>query len=333
MVGAYFDSLSSGATETDAVTFATKDGVRIWLPDIHLAAPGAPSFDSWIRAGRLCHRYAPDTSFGKLTVRLLKPLEKTNDEEIFSLQGFVRETRREVLQRAYAGTLETTDDNPQWRSKFFTETDYGDWTSNDCFVAQQDGDLVSRGRQVLFQSQGASERTAIVSAIRDGTDVKHEAWIEAFGGALALVATQMNEWGLSPDEYLHMKSGRVDLAKYTKKWRSKLHSDRARARIPEFYKRMETGFVFPMVPPLGSDYEAFVCSLCATLLRGTRLLRRRNALAKTIGYVLEVERIADIDDGADLYGTLRQIWADPEQRLQIQQFHVDEVSEDDNEWA
>jgi hypothetical protein len=48
---------------------------------------------------------------------------------------------------------------------------------------------------------------------------------------------------------------------------------------------------------------------------------------------LGAERIADIDDGADLYGTLRQLWADPEQRRQIQQFHVDEVSEDDNEWA
>lgn len=328
LASGYFKSLSSGESEGIALT-TSSDGVRIWLPEIYRALPGAPSFDSWVRAGRLCHRYSPDTGFGKLIVKLRKPLSKTDDEEVFARQGFVRETRREMLQRAYAGAIEPTDDTPQWRSKYFVETDYGDWTSNDCFVAQQDGALKTNGRSVIFQALGAQDRSAILNKIRDAEDAEHNEWIADFGDALAKVAEQMKDRGLKPEEYLYFKSGHLDLLKYKQKWQNKLQSDRARARIPEFYKRMESGFAFPLVPPLGPNYEEFIHGLCTTLLRGARLLRRRNYLAKTIGNVLGTEQLSEIEDGAEMYETLLEVWKDHKSRLRIMQFHLDEADDDE----
>ena len=86
--------------------------MRLWLRWIELVPESTPTLDSWIRSGRLCHRYEPDTSFGKLTVKLPKPLEKTNDEPICEDHDFARKTRREVLQRSYAGAIGTADKEP-----------------------------------------------------------------------------------------------------------------------------------------------------------------------------------------------------------------------------
>lgn len=327
---AYFDALATGSAKTAGVSLTAADGVRLWLPAICSATEGAPSFDSWVRAGRLCHRYTPDTSFGKLTVKLRKPLPKTDDEDVFASHGFVRETRRELLQRSYAGSIDVTEDSPQWRAKYFTETDYGDWTSNDCFAAQLEGELTASSRPVTFLAQGTKERSAVLAAVRDAKDHDHERWISDFGQALAKVAAQMAPRDLDPEEYLFVKSGSLILSKYAPLWRKKLQSDRARARIPEFCKRMEAGFAFPLVPPLGPDYQEFVYGLSATLLRGARLLRRRNALARVVGDVIGVDRLAEVDGGQEMYDTLVELWEDPSCRMRIQRFYVDDTTSDDD---
>ena len=79
---AYFDALAGGNRFTSGITLTPSGGVRLWLRWIELVPESTPTLDSWIRSGRLCHRYEPDTSLGKLTVKLPKPLEKTNDEQI-----------------------------------------------------------------------------------------------------------------------------------------------------------------------------------------------------------------------------------------------------------
>jgi hypothetical protein len=330
---AYFDALAGGNLFTSGITLTPSAGVRLWLPSIELAADGTPTLDSWIRSGRLCHRYEPDTSFGKLTVKLRKPLEKTNDEQIFEDYGFARETRREVLQRSYAGAIGTADENPRWRGRFFVETDYGHWTSNDCFIAQEQGELYVRGRPVIFQAQGAQNRKDVLDSILDADDAQHQEWIDSFASALEDVRSELKRLGTKPDDYLYMKAGRLVVAKYAKQWKEKLRADYSRARIPEFSRRIETGYVFPVVPPLGPEYEGLVWSLFGSLLRGARLLRRPNALARAIGDVLGAERIGELEDARDLYEALREAWTEPDLRQYIRDFYIDRSDYDDQDSA
>ena len=141
------------------------------------------------------------------------------------------------------------DENPRWRGRFFVETDYGYWTSNDCFIAQEQGELYVRGRPVIFQAQGAQNRKDVLDSILDADDAQHQEWIDSFAAALEDVRSELKRLGTKPDDYLYMKVGRLDVAKYAKQWKEKLRSDYSRALIPEFSRRIETGYVFPVVSP------------------------------------------------------------------------------------
>ena len=90
---------------------------------------------------------------------------------------------------------------------------------------------------------------------------------------------------------------------------------------------------FLLYPPLGPEYEGLVWSLFGSLLRGARLLRRPNALARAIGDVLGAERIGELEDARDLYEALREAWTEPDLRQYIRDFYIDRSDYDDQDSA
>lgn len=272
----YINKLKAG-TCAKGIIFQICRGSWISLPHVEVVNQAIYSgFDAWLRRGRLCHKYQPDNSFGKLSVQLIKPLPPREWEGSFFVNGFGTEKDKKIFSRKYTKNeqkISAKEKAPKWRSQYFVETFYGHWTSAECY----------RRKRSEFVDVNASIREKIVEEIKSATDKEYEEWCDNFVKSIKLIGSEIkrnNESQLG--EFFHVKHGDVDEGRYKTIATSKIDSDKKLSGDGVFSDRYISGYSFPRFPQLGDEYEEFAINWCDDILNKMRRHRVENKYANTI---------------------------------------------------
>lgn len=307
---AYFGSLKEGNSVLKNQDIKLSKGISLFLPSIKIVSKSEQTFFSWIRSGKLCHRYDRDYTFGKLSVTLLKPLPKTTHELVLATHDFVRETKKDVLQIKYGDFLTAASSKkPRWRGQYFVETWFGHWTSAECFQAQKNDILRAKdGSIIIFEAKGREDRALAVDKIAKADIAEKRLWNKEFLAALKKVFKALKGKNLDPKKYLFTHNGDLNIKYYRKIANKKLKSDHQKAKIPSFKDRLSLGYEFPAVPTLGVAFEDFAIDLCESILKLIRSTKVVNKLARAVKEILTKEELDDVYDGEELYELLNKKW-------------------------
>ena len=233
-------------------------------------------FDAWLRQGRLCHKYEPDPSFGRLPLSLLHALPPRSLEGPFISSGFKQSSDPKQFARDYIaldavakGGAKTT-----WRDKFFIETYYGFWTSQNCYATCKSEFVASR--------QAAREEA--IDTIDKADNAEHKQWLCAHLGALEEIVHGLREADPKVDIGIYFKTHGVapNLAYYKERAAHKLRSDQTRARDTGFSARYINGYAFERVPQMGDEFENFALDWCQSVLSKSRRLKGKNKLVSVL---------------------------------------------------
>lgn len=279
------------------------------------------AFDAWVRRGTLCHKYQPDSLFGKIRLQLEKPLPPGEFEPLLQESGFAMEGNRKSIVTTYGATSDDgveTDSvakKPAWLRSLFVETLYGYWTSEKC-----QSSLESR-----FRAKGHSKRARRIESIRKGGETPStvEAWVKSSVEAASSLRNKIAEkYGPDAADRYFAKEGTVDewLPSFQEAAQRKVERDSRRARDPEFIKRYVSGYELVPVPRMGEDIIRLVESLCETLALKLSGASLQNQLAAT----LRTECGSSVEgiDAKDLANLIEQRWKEnPAFRAQLCAFH------------
>lgn len=300
----YFDRLRE-AGATAATSFDVDEGSRLWFPAIKVVKTTVgDTFDAWLRRGMLCHKYEPNQNFGKLWVNLKQPLPPGQEEGAFIKTGFSRESGSTRLVRPYGQNVELPkglgNNAPLWRGKYFVETRFGFWSSEEWYQAlNKEGVLVSKTHKA---------RKTTLERISGAGDSEHQKWV---GELKEHVQDAAYLLGDSAQKFLNMRRSEVDWRHYRAVADKKLKDDLRLAKDKLFSNRYISGYDFQQVPPLGEHFDGFANSFGTSLLNSmhkgntlNKLGQRVRSLAKKDSSWLEFE------DSARFIERLRSEWAD-----------------------
>ncbi len=286
--------------------FWVRRNTWVSLPTVRFVNDELIGFDAWLRRGRLCHQYQVDQNFGKLNLHLKKSLPKSELENTLTQFSFGQDTDSKLFSRSYVNDANNNDAHQApWRGKYFIETNYGFWTSSDCYA----------DRKEEFSAQRSAERKLILEQIESGNSQRD--WLNDYLRVLNDVVKH-----LQPNrakDYLEFgKDGKLDNI-YIERAIKKLNADQIRAKDKDFAGRFTSGFSFVNFPQLGDDFDDFVKNFCKTLLLRMKGQRVLNQLAN----VLKNELGQHIPDCADnLLERIRVDWAEkPKFRRALIDFH------------
>lgn len=297
----YFNSLK-GEGYSDEILLSFNKGSYFYLPALEVSSvETASGFDAWFRRGRLCHKYSQDASFGKLPIRLKKALPIAEIENAFATEQFGKIGESTVLVRPYVN-YSAIDDNESsasrmWKGRYFIETDYGYWTSAECYR-----DLCGE-----FKGWAAESRETALDWIKSASDLDRVRLVDEHVAALQNVVSQLHGRNEIAEEYLQLKAGFLDEDFYKISALAKLKQDQNKALDEEFCARFVSGFSFPLVPSLEDGFDNFAENFCSTLFLKSQQKRPINRLAKIIK---ELEGGDRISSGAELLAELRSNWGD-----------------------
>ncbi len=301
----YFGEVALGH-DVDATKFCIRNKSWLSIPALRVVRKQWPNgFDAWIRRGRLCHSYQPDPTFGRLVLRLKEPMPQGLLGTNLGNSGFSVAAETQAFTRPYVSYTsnvgEEGSDRQNWRQRYFTETIYGYWTSAECFKRFEEE----------FVAPHAEGRELALDAIRDPEQTTRLGWMDDFMRSIGKVFEPLTSE--QRETYFHVVSnGKLDAKKYRQQAEAKLHRDWAKARDEYFCKRFTSGFAFPPVPALGSEFEDFALDLSANLLAKLQSRRVNNKLAAT----LRKHHIAEPDmTPEELLALLRAQWDDIGARL------------------
>ena len=293
----YFGALADGR-DVPITKFYVLDKSWLSLPSLRIVHSAWPNgFDAWIRRGRLCHKYQADPSFGRLVLRLKKPMPQDVLGENLGNSGFSVVGETQTFSRPYVVYESDNEIERQtWRQRYFTETDYGYWTSAECFSELQKE----------FVAAKADSRQRALDNIRAMALGQRGRWIADFLDSIQDVFAGLS--ATQREAYFEVKAnGELDDSHYRRQAETKLGRDREKSMDSYFCSRFIAGFAFPLVPPLGDEFNEFVLILCANLLAKIQSRQIRNWLA----IVLRNHEIADSSTTADeLLFQLRTRWDD-----------------------
>ena len=306
IVGAYLIELRAG-TKTNGAEFCMGRGTWISLPSFRFVDEKVGNFDAWLRQGRLCHKYLPDQNFGKLSLRLKKPLPKSDIESALTGNGFRQDQDASQFNRRYLDEITVEDDeHAQW-PKLFVETYYGLWTSSQCFSEKEEE----------FKASNADARESELLKIKAGVD--KERWLMDFRSALTAMVKKI-PLDKRPD-YMDLDDVGLPVNQYLERAKAKLNADFQKAANEDFSRRYVKGYEFPRVPPLSDDFEKFALDFCATIISKLGGQRVANKLALAIR-----EAFGDDlpDNAADLLSECRKRWKKREFRNNLLAYHKSE---------
>jgi hypothetical protein len=260
-----------------------RGGVRMELPRITFKSDPRPdSFAAWLQAGRLCHKYDPDQTFGKVSLQLKKAFP--SDLESLLTKSGMRDPRQtqQVRYGYLQGDLELVtdaEDAPAWRRAYFVETWYGHWTSAECYSR-----LNSQ-----FVARNEAQRRAAVEVLRESSEGKVEEWVEEFLAKLRELYSGLVDLGHDPALYFEVRRTKLDDAAYAKSARDQIRLHRQRSRNKGFEDRFVAGYVFPPVPTTrgiaeatGFTFDDFMNDLCQSIVTSLSKKKVHGRLAQTI---------------------------------------------------
>ncbi|MCA9231976.1 MAG: hypothetical protein KDA57_15110 [Planctomycetales bacterium] len=296
----------------DSEWFWIGKGETAWasLPALTLRkpkkCPQPSSFESWIRRGYLCHKYAVDSNFGRVRLRLKRSLPPGILDGAVESAGFGVEGDRASIATPYLPAAETTNDlqldsdesegRVDWLAALFVETRLGYWTSEDSYIAHR-GHLVYRG---------ANERRLQIQALRDIDDPSRDGWVDAVCSRAttlrALLVGKLNQ--TEADAYFSDKIPfEVWLADFRLHALNKIKRDQQRARDEIFCDRYISGFdIFP-VPATSDEIGELALSFCATIALKVQGKSVRNLFAARIR-----KQIGKEFDDSQLLTELQSLW-------------------------
>ena len=327
----YFEKLENSEGKINSLDIAMHQGLRIQLPTFRFYSNNRRSVDSfgaWIQAGFLCYQFTPDSRFGHLVFNLKKELPRTITEKLFADGGFLRDKNTYGIRWAYCN-VETLDadsaSGPRWRAKYFVETRLGYWTSHECFNASKRGE---DGVPKFHAVRGREKRQKVLDLIRGAKKRKHKEWLENFRMRLNEVVEKLQkkiEDADSPENYFHMKNGKIDFKKYRKQVRRQIKNHRRQANDPTFGDRYVSRYAFHSVPPLrgsADDFNDLVKDICWGIIAYMGKQKEINTLAVTIRRCFPdtSQNILDYDP-RKLRKLLNDTWLEKKDR--IAQFHVE----------
>jgi hypothetical protein len=262
------------------------------------------SFDAWLRRGTLCHSFVDDQAFARFSVTLNSSLPVAGAEEIMKESGYLRSGESKTIRRAYVSLPKTArEHSPRWRTRYFVETIFGDWTSSECWADHNSGRLPQS-----FTKKGEAARRGLIENIRSGTKEQFDLWISEHLSSLNDLAKRLRRRKIDPATYLEIDDeGKLDRAKYRGLAERQLRRDRGKAAGASFVERFCRGYEFVHVPPLGDAFERFAQSWCESVLHAATKGRVISNFTKTIRGKLDDEGVQPAD-GEELLALLRERW-------------------------
>lgn len=173
--------------------------VQFLLPEFLFFPPtldGPVTFDAWVQAGRLCHKFQRDQMFAKLSVKLLDSLPEGMLENIFTTEGLRADTEMDTIRFSYIrNTLpDSKPTKPRWLSNYFLETWLGYWTSDSCFHV----------REQEFTATNKEQRERALNRIKQGRECDQQKWCVNFLEHLHRAVRKMEKSGYRPQDYFDM---------------------------------------------------------------------------------------------------------------------------------
>ena len=309
----YFNDLNENGV-CDSTLIELNKGSYISLPALEITQNQAVSgFDAWLRRGSLCHKYVQDASFGRLPIRLKQPFPIADIESIFASYQFGKVGESTALFRPYINYTASTEQgespaSKRWKGQFFIETDYGFWTSSECFEKFQE----------QFVDSASESRQVALNRIRSSTDFDRQRWVTEHIEALNAILEKLRDQGEPVEMYLKMDDYWLNERHYRESAISKLELDFKKSCDEDFSKRFVSGFSFPSVPHLEDGFDSFAENFCITLLLKAQQKKRINKLANAVRTALGGS-IDEILTGWDLLNELRIRW--PDIASQMMYFH------------
>lgn len=300
----YFDNLDCNST-CDQMKVEFKKGPVVLLPALRITKEKKISgFDAWLRRGRLCHKYAQDASFGRLPIRLKRPFPVADVESIFASYQFGKVGDSTVLARPYVDYTESVElsentVSKKWKGQFFIETDYGFWTSSECFEELSG----------IFVDSASESRRIALEWIASAGDAERQLWVDEYISALNGILSQLRAQDEPAETYLQMNEDWLDETYYRKLAVDKLMVDKNRSCDDDFRNRFISGFSFPSVPHIEDGFDSFAENFCITILLKALQKRPISKLAMAVRDALGSE-IGGVLTGCDLLAELRNRWPD-----------------------
>lgn len=318
ILGYFADLDRNGACDDTMVEFSK--GSFISLPALEVTEDQTVSgFDAWLRRGRLCHKYAQDASFGKLPIRLKRPFPIADVENIFASYLFGKVGESTVLARPYIDYMASVElsenaTSKMWKGQFFIETDYGFWTSSECFRELQD----------MFVDSASESRRIALERIASATDSDRQRWEDEHIDALKAILGQLRAHGELAETYLQTDEHWLGESYYRGSAIAKLELDRNKSLDEDFSNRFISGFTFPSVPHIEDGFDSFAENFCITMLLKAQQKKPVNKLAKAVRDALGSD-IGSVLTGWDLLQELRTRW--PDIAPQLMWYHREEAKE------
>lgn len=313
MILKYFSVLRDNDKNVSGVELKLGNWLTIELPKIECYTTNASTFDLWIQKGRLCHSFQNDPSFRHLRMKLEKNISPKG-ELLDALQtnniGINQQTTITYDYLRHNPSLDKdveVDDDSMWKSKYFVDTVYGFWTSEDCY----------KNKYKKFHKNDTVKRKREFNLISTADEHQRKKWTKEFLEKLKLI----NDAISNPSEYFHYKDGSLDIEKYEKQFENQLNRDFIRAKSSLFKRRYISGYEFIEVPPLrefSSHWNKFIQSFLESLYFEIKKPRSRSLLAQTI------RDDTGIGDLLEEFGTLstelKTNWND--HKAQIEDFYT-----------
>lgn len=286
------------------------DGLTIKFPEIKIYNKEEITFDLWLQKGRLCHPFPYDPNFRHLKIQLKSKISPEDELSVALSKNGIGINQKTVIAYDYlrqndSNNIEVEDVDEDddctknWKSKYFIDTVYGYWTSEDCF----------KEKGATFYRQDAPTKTTEIETISNAKDTEKEKWIEEFVAKLQAICSSLKH----PDNFFDYKNDKLDVDKYRDQFKSQLNRDVLRAKDPWFQHGYISGFAFPEIPPLRefkSNWDEFLKSFSDSLFFEVNKPHTRSKLAQAI-------RAIDIHRDSEFFlENLRNNWQEHKENIE-----------------
>lgn len=303
----YFSDLRNSDDGIEGIKIRI-NALTVKFPDIEFFNPESTTFDLWIQKGRLCHPFPNDPSFRHLRVVLktkIAPddilsteLRKNNigtNQQTTIAYDYLRQTFDEIEDED--DEVDDESDNnftTTWKSRYFVDTVFGFWTSEDCF--NENGES--------FHKRDTAHRKNEINQISEANSQQRDKWNENFLSIIKSISDSIP----NASEYFHYEDGVLDIDRYRKSFENHLNRDWIRSKDSWFRHGYISGYDFPEPPPMrefSSNWNEFITSFSNSLFFEVNRPNTYSWLAKTIRDYTDIGTAVNSDEFLEM---LRKKW-------------------------